>query len=229
MKESCKIKQLKENLEIRNKLNRLGIYGIIGPTGPQGKQGAGIDVKCCYNSLAELETEHPTGNEGDAYVINGDLYVWDTRTSSWENVGKIEGPTGPQGEKGLKGDKGEKGDKGDKGDIGATGPIGLRGEQGPIGPKGEQGPIGPQGLKGETGPRGAVGERGPQGPTGVKGDPGGIGVYAERNMHTKQTLNLVADVENTLPPDNMGPILNARYTSNNAVIIDEAGYIRLTI
>ena len=37
MNESCKIKQLKENLEIRNKLNRLGIYGIIGSTGPQGK------------------------------------------------------------------------------------------------------------------------------------------------------------------------------------------------
>ena len=155
MNESCKIKQLKENLEIRNKLNRLGIYGIIGSTGPQGKQGAGINIKYCYNSLAKLKTDHPIGNEGDAYVINGDLYVWDTRTSSWENVGKI------------------------------------------------------------------------QEPTGVKGDPGGIGVYAERYMRTRQTLNLVADVENTLPLDNTGPILNARYTPNNAITIDEAGIYKI--
>lgn len=32
MDESCKIKKLKENLLIKNKLNELGIYGIVGPT-----------------------------------------------------------------------------------------------------------------------------------------------------------------------------------------------------
>lgn len=36
MDESCKIKKLKENLLIKNKLNELGIYGIVGPTGPRG-------------------------------------------------------------------------------------------------------------------------------------------------------------------------------------------------
>jgi hypothetical protein len=33
-----------------------------------------------------------SGNVGDAYIIDGDLYVWDG--TSWENVGPIVGPTG---------------------------------------------------------------------------------------------------------------------------------------
>lgn len=33
--ESCRIQKLRENLELKNKLNKLGICGIIGPTGQE--------------------------------------------------------------------------------------------------------------------------------------------------------------------------------------------------
>jgi hypothetical protein len=44
-----------------------------------------------------LQTAHPTGNAGDGYLVDGDLYVWDAIGEEWDNVGNIQGPTGPQG------------------------------------------------------------------------------------------------------------------------------------
>lgn len=66
--------------------------------GAKGEDGTSVTILGSYDTLAELEADHPTGTEGDAYLVNGDLYVWNG--SSWENVGQI---------------------KGDKGDTGATG------------------------------------------------------------------------------------------------------------
>ena len=45
MNDSFKIKKLKENLKIKNKLNEIGIYGMVGPTGPRGMPSTGINVK----------------------------------------------------------------------------------------------------------------------------------------------------------------------------------------
>ena len=104
-----------------------------------------------------MQTAHPTGNTGDSYLILGDLHVWDSVNSNWDNVGTIQGPqgaigatgeTGPQGPQGIQGIQGLKGDTGDTGATGAQGP------QGPQGETGAQGPVGPQGDIGLTGAQG---------------------------------------------------------------------------
>lgn len=53
-----------------------GDTGPTGPTGDTGATGAGVTIKGSYNSYEELINEHPTGNEGDSYLVNGSLYVW---------------------------------------------------------------------------------------------------------------------------------------------------------
>ena len=92
-----------------------GETGAIGPTGPQGEKGAdgtSVNILGSYDSLADLQAEHATGSAGDAYLINGDLYVWSETNSDWEGVGTIEGPMGPTG---------AVGDTGSAGPTGATG------------------------------------------------------------------------------------------------------------
>lgn len=91
--------------------------------GTYGKDGTSVTILGSYNTLAELQAAHPTGNAGDAYMVGGDLYVWNG--SAWEDVGQIQGPQGPQG---------------------ATGPQGPQGETGPQGATGPQGETGPQGT-----------------------------------------------------------------------------------
>ena len=65
---------------------------------------------------------HPIGNQGDSYIVNGSLYVWNG--NAWENVGNIKGDTGLTGATGPKGDTGNTGSTGAKGDTGATGATG---------------------------------------------------------------------------------------------------------
>lgn len=162
--------------------------------------GTSLSIKGCYNSLEELKLNHPIGMDGDTYVIQGDLYYWDTTRQSWENAGHISGPTGP---------KGEKGDKGDRGEQGLQGLPGERGLQGEIGP---------------TGPRGDIG---PQGPIGVKGDPGGIAAFAERYAHTKKTQSIQANTETIIELDNNGPLFNALYNQDNAITITDLGTYKI--
>lgn len=121
--------------------------------GTYGKDGTSVTILGSYSTLAELEAAHPTGSIGDAYMVAGDLYIWNG--SAWEDVGQIQGPQGPQGA------QGPKGDTGDTGATGAQGPQGPRGDTGPQGPQGATGPQGPQGetgATGATGPQGATGE-----------------------------------------------------------------------
>lgn len=172
--------------------------GPQGPQGPQGEkgergeQGKGLTILGTYASEEELHNAHPTGEVGDAYLINGDLYVWAETSASWENVGNIQGPQGEKGETGAVGPQGPQGEQGPKGETGLQGPkgdTGLQGPQGPQGPQGERGETGPQGekgvdgtvsfdelteaqrlsLKGDKGDRGEKGEKGEQGPKGVDG------------------------------------------------------------
>ena len=112
--------------------------------GTWGRDGTSVTILGSYNTLAELEADHPTGSTGDAYMVAGDLYVWNG--SAWEDVGQIQGPQGPQGP------QGEQGIQGPQGETGATGPTG---------------PQGPQGEQGETGATGARGPQGNQGPQGA--------------------------------------------------------------
>jgi hypothetical protein len=63
-----------------------------------GKDGTSVKILGSYNTLTELQSAHPTGNTGDSYIVDGDLYVWATNNSRWENVGNLQGPKGDRGE-----------------------------------------------------------------------------------------------------------------------------------
>jgi|GEM_PF-5130941 len=111
-----------------------GPKGDPGDKGDKGDPGTGVQILGSLNSPSELPN---SGNPGDSYLINGNLYVWTVAT--WENVGNIQGP------------------KGDKGDQGVAGTPGAQGIQGPKGDKGDPGIQGPQGPQGEPGPPGNAG------------------------------------------------------------------------
>ena len=127
-----------------------GALGPTGPTGSTGPVGAGLNVLGSYNTLGDLQTAHPTGSAGQAYLISGNLYVWGG--SSWVNAGNIQGATGPTGLQGPTGATGAASTV-----TGPTGPTGVTGLTGPTGPTGATG------LTGPTGPTGAVGSTGPTG------------------------------------------------------------------
>lgn len=160
------------------------INGVTQTTKAVGVDGTGVTILGSYNSESELNNAHATGNNGDAYMVGGYLYVWSSSENKWKNVGPIQGATGPtgatgpqglrgatgaNGEKGAKGDDGDKGDKGDTGATGPQGPAGATGVTGATGPKGSTGPTGATGPRGATGPQGPTGATGPQGPKGNDG------------------------------------------------------------
>ena len=99
-----------------------GDTGPAGATGDTGATGIGTTIKGSYNTYQELIAAHPTGNQGDSYIVNGSLYVWNG--NAWKNVGNIKGDAGEIGPKGDTGDIGATGPKGDTGDTGATGATG---------------------------------------------------------------------------------------------------------
>ena len=86
-----------------------GNTGEKGEQGEKGNDGTGVTILGSYDTEEELISAHPTGNEGDSYIVAGDLYVWDATKSSWINVGRIQGPQGDQGFQGEQGEKGEDG------------------------------------------------------------------------------------------------------------------------
>lgn len=104
-----------------------GPAGPQGQTGPQGVQGvagqdgAGLEILDQFTDVSQLPS---TGNAGDAYLVNNDLYVWLTGATTFKNVGPLTGPQGPQGIQGPAGKDGKDGN---------TGPTGPQGIQGPVG------------------------------------------------------------------------------------------------
>ena len=97
-----------------------GEQGPQGIQGPKGDDGKGVTILGSYPSYEMLLANHPVGDLGDAYLVNGYLHVWSVNTGEWDSVGKIQGPAGPQGEKGEPGATGPQGPKGDKGDPGLS-------------------------------------------------------------------------------------------------------------
>ena len=71
----------------------------VGTNGQNGQDGTSVTILGSYNTLAELEAAHPTGNVGDGYMVSGDLYVWNG--TAWQDVGQIQGPQGPAGQDGT--------------------------------------------------------------------------------------------------------------------------------
>lgn len=62
--------------------------------GENGQDGTGLSIKGTKSSIAELPGSGNT--EGDAWLVNGDLYVWDG--DSWENAGHVQGEPGDDGQ-----------------------------------------------------------------------------------------------------------------------------------
>lgn len=108
-----------------------GPQGPIGFTGEKGADGTGVSIKGSFDNTSQLPA---SGTDGDAYLISGNLHVWNG--TAWVNVGNIQGPQGL---------------------IGLTGATGSQGIQGAKGEKGDQGIQGIQGLKGDTGAKGDTG------------------------------------------------------------------------
>ena len=180
-----------------------GDTGKTGAKGDTGATGAGVTIKGSYNTYAELIAEHPTGNEGDSYLVNGSLYVWNG--TAWENVGNIKGEKGDKGETGQQGVKGDTGDTGSSGFSPivnvdhSTGQIVITTEDGSTTISFDElkGDTGPQGVKGDTGNtgdaftfddftpeqlaslKGATGDTGATGSKGDKGDKGDTGAKGD--------------------------------------------------
>lgn len=158
-----------------------GPAGPAGPKGDKGDKGQGIALKGYYDTYQQFIAAHPTGQPGDAYIVAGDLYVWDATDGNWQNCGPSIGPQGPKGDPGPQGPPGPdgkdgaQGPKGDKGDPGERGQDGLPGKDGAPGAKGDPGEPGPQGIPGEPGLPGKDGKDGSPGAKGDKGDPGDPG------------------------------------------------------
>ena len=109
-----------------------GLKGDTGDTGATGDTGpAGAKGDTGATGIGTTIKGHPTGNDGDSYLVNGSLYVW--LNNAWENVGNIKGEKGDTGNTGSQGVKGDTGDSGAKGDTGATGPKGDTGATGAAG------------------------------------------------------------------------------------------------
>ena len=179
-----------------------GEQGIQGPEGPKGDQGAGVTIVSSVSDASQLPTNYG-GNIGDMFITqnDGNGHVWNG--SSFDNVGRIQGPQGERGPAGPQGNTGS------QGQVGATGPQGNPGPRGDTGSQGQRGDTGPQGSVGATGAIGPKGDKpahiwngtslqfenpdgspgqsinlqgatGQRGATGLQGDPGPTGSQGPR-------------------------------------------------
>ena len=104
-----------------------GTQGIQGPQGIQGETGAALTVLGSYPDLTAFNAGAggSPGNPGEAWIIesDGSLYVWNTATNAWEDVGDLQGPQGLQGIQGPQGIQGIQGVQGIQGPIGPSGSL----------------------------------------------------------------------------------------------------------
>jgi hypothetical protein len=70
------------------------LESLIGEPGPQGPPGDGLVILGTFSDPGSLPG---TGDPGDAYMIAGELWIWSTLLSDWENVGPITGVGGSGG------------------------------------------------------------------------------------------------------------------------------------
>ncbi len=78
----------------RGEKGEKGEKGDRGPQGERGEDGTGIRILGSYSSAEELRAAHSTGEIGDAYMIEGSLYVWSATARDWINAGNIKGEDG---------------------------------------------------------------------------------------------------------------------------------------
>lgn len=75
-----------------------GEKGETGAPGTDGKDGTGVNIVGSLTNESELPS---SGETGDAYLINGNLFVWNG--AGWEDAGNIKGPKGDKGDPGPAG------------------------------------------------------------------------------------------------------------------------------
>ncbi len=83
---------LKEASEFSFVTDMSGATGLKGVTGSKGDSGyikIGTVIKGHYTTYGEFVNVHPTGEIGDAYIVDGSYYYWDG--TGWANAGSIKG------------------------------------------------------------------------------------------------------------------------------------------
>ena len=74
-----------------------GYTGQTGQDGPPGPPGTGLEILDEYATLADLQTAHPTGSAGDAYLVGTGgsftLYIWSTDAGAWVDAGSLTSPS----------------------------------------------------------------------------------------------------------------------------------------
>ena len=145
-----------------------GPQGAQGVQGEKGEDGTGVNIKGSVATSGELP---PTGDDGDAYIVQdtGNLWVWDSESSAFVD-------TGAQ----VKGPKGDKGDPGEQGpaatvNVGTTS-TGEPGTQASV----TNGGTTSAAVLNFTIPKGEKGDTGAAGPgvsvgSGTPSDPGQVG------------------------------------------------------
>ena len=120
-----------------------------------------VVTKGYFSTIEELQAAHPTGSDGDAYIVgtgeDATVYAW--TPSGWADVGKVQGPAG------------------------ADGAEGPQGPQGPAGPQGPQGPQGPAGASGVL----TVNGQAPDSSGNVNVQAGVTSVFGREGAVTAQT------------------------------------------
>lgn len=165
-----------------------GIQGITGPQGLRGDDGLVLTLLDTYNSYSDLKANHPTGQVGDMYLVDGDTYVWSENEQDWINAGQIKGARGDIGPTGATGPKGDDGvvvtilgtyesyeQLLDDHPTGYIGDMYLVNGDTFVWSENEQDWINAgqiKGARGDVGPTGITGIKGEPGPVGAPGEPG---------------------------------------------------------
>lgn len=75
------------------------VVRVLAEKGADGKDGTGVNIK---GTVADEDSLPESGLEGEAYLVKGYLYVWDSLKKNdlggiepgWTKVGEIQGPAG---------------------------------------------------------------------------------------------------------------------------------------
>lgn len=63
----------------------------------RGENGTGLEILDIYATLSDLQTAHPTGTRGNAYLVgvspSFELYIWSDTTHAWEQAGRLSSPS----------------------------------------------------------------------------------------------------------------------------------------